>query len=475
MLRGLIFFLKLAVLVGVAVWIAERPGEVSITWQGYRIETTVGILLLAGLVVAGVAAVLARFWGGLRRLPGWLGEGLRARRRRKGYHALTQGMVSVAAGEADEARRYARKADHLLEEPPLTMLLSAQAAQLNGDDRAAKRYFTAMLDDPETRFLGLRGLFREAQRDGDLTAALDYVRQAHELRPQTPWVLNALFELSVQTGDLDRALEAVDESRRHNVLTKGQAKRRRGVLLSEQARRRRREGRPGDAHAIAKEAHALVPELPPAAAVWAEVQLAEGHRRGAARTLEKTWAQQPHPDLVPLYLRARPGDDALGRYRRLQQLAEHNPEHPESELALGRAALEAELWGEARRHLQKAGGEVPNEAVCRLMAELAERENGDHETARRWLIRAADAPSEPAWVCGTCGAVAAEWHARCDHCNSFDSFAWQTPPRILDELGAPATHARLESGSGTADGNLPATIEATDADAGPARGPDQPH
>ncbi len=60
----------------------------------------------------------------------------------------------------------------LLAEPPLTLLLSAQAAQLNGDEQAARRYFTAMLDRAETEFLGLRGLVMQALRGGDEAAAL---------------------------------------------------------------------------------------------------------------------------------------------------------------------------------------------------------------------------------------------------------------------------------------------------------------
>ena len=88
-----------------------------------------------------------------------------------GYRALTQGMVAVAAGDAEEAQKLARKADALLAEPPLTLLLSAQAAQLNGDETARpQRYFTAMLDRAETEFLGLRGLIMQAlkrRRRGD--------------------------------------------------------------------------------------------------------------------------------------------------------------------------------------------------------------------------------------------------------------------------------------------------------------------
>src|SRR3546814_13347697 len=89
-------------------------------------------------------------------------------------------MVAVAAGDAQEAARWSRRADDLLEDPPLTLLLSAQAAQLNGDERAAEKYFNAMLEKPETRFLGLRGLLMPALPENDHRRALGFARQAHE-------------------------------------------------------------------------------------------------------------------------------------------------------------------------------------------------------------------------------------------------------------------------------------------------------
>lgn len=481
MVRGLVFFLKLAVLVGVAVWIAEQPGQVLIEWQGYRIETSVGILLLGVLLVAGVAAVLYRFWGRFVRLPGAVGDWLHNRRRRRGYEALTQGMVSVAAGEPDEARRFARKADSLLAEPPLTMLLSAQAAQLNGDEQAATRYFNAMLENPETRFLGLRGLLRQAERDGDWPAALDYAKQAYDLRPRTPWVLSSLFELSLRAGDPDRALEATSDARRHGLLTREQTDRRRGLLLTEKARRALADGDEIAARDASKQAHKLVPELPPAAQVRARVLLAEDRKRAAARTIEQTWALHPHPDLVELYRQARPAKDPVDRVTKLKSLAEQNPGHRESEIALGRASLEAGLWGEARQHLGKADGDTPAEDVCRLMAELEEREHDDREAARQWLLRAADAPGEPVWICGHCGAAAADWHAVCGHCGTFDSFAWRKPPRIseaeAEHLAGPAQYARLEgtaakpaedgqtSRPGEASGSKVEDVEATEVPA----------
>jgi HemY protein len=132
----------------------------------------------------------------------------RARTREKGYRALTQGLVAVAAGDPASAKRFAKKADVLLNEPPLTLLLSAQAAQLGGDEGAAERYFRTMLANPQTAFLGVRGLLMQAVRRGDHGEALLLSRRAQEIQPRTPWVLATRFDLEARAGNWSTA-EAV--------------------------------------------------------------------------------------------------------------------------------------------------------------------------------------------------------------------------------------------------------------------------
>src|SRR3546814_6484815 len=81
---------------------------------------SVGILL-AGILL--VALFLTLFWrviGAILGAPARYMRHRRLRRRERGYRSLTLGMVAVAAGDADEARRQARRADALLKDPPLT-------------------------------------------------------------------------------------------------------------------------------------------------------------------------------------------------------------------------------------------------------------------------------------------------------------------------------------------------------------------
>ena len=160
--RWLFFLVKVGLVALAAVWVASHPGRVGFVWLGYRLDTSTGVLLAALLLLLLLFILLHALWRLIWRGPRDLGRLRTERKRRQGYRALSQGMAAVAAGDAVEARRQARLANSLLDDPPLILLLAAQTAQLGGDETAARRYFTAMLERPETAFLGLRGLLMQA-------------------------------------------------------------------------------------------------------------------------------------------------------------------------------------------------------------------------------------------------------------------------------------------------------------------------
>jgi HemY protein len=433
-MRALPAILVIAALIAGAVFVADRPGSVSLVWQGWRVDTSVAVLLFGVTLVAMAAALLFHL---LRKLIGGPRAFLRARRdrrRRRGYRALTQGMVAVAAGDAAEAKRYARQADMLLSEPPLTLLLSAQAAQLNGDQKAAQKYFTAMLDRPETEFLGLRGLIMQALKQKDEAEALRLALRAKELRPKTPWVLSSLVELQARAANWSEAEATLALAAKRHALPQSESRHRRAVMLYEQSVLAQSQNRDRDAMRLAGKANALVPDFAPAAIRYAELLGAGGHRRHARKVLEAAWRTSPAPQIAAAYDALFADERPLQRLKRLETLAAQKKDHPETHIMLAEAALKARLWGEARRHLAAAGGNeaasMPRARVCRLMAELEEAEHNDLPAARMWLARAATTQGqEPAYFCGACGAETAAWTALCPHCHAFDAIEWRMPGR----------------------------------------------
>lgn len=436
MWRWIVFLALLCLIVVGVVWTVQNPGAVTLEWRGVRVDTSVGVLLAIVLIFSAIVALLYRFWRFLRRMPRSIGAALAERKERRGYAALGSGMVAVAAGEGAEARRSARKAERLLAgSTPLTRLLSAQSAQLDGDEKAAERFFTEMLDDPDTRFLGLRGLLTQALKSGDKKRALELAGQAHRQKPDSEWVAQTLFDLQSGAGKWLEAAFTNETMVKRRLLEKPMGERRRAVIAYEQSM----EADAGaDALKYLKAAVDGAPDLIPAVVDLMTRYVEQGNHRKAASLGEKTWAAMPHPDLLTPYWAAKKATDGLAQVKAAEQLASTNKDHVESHLALAQAALAGSLWGEARKHLRAAGagdGLEPPARVCRMMAELEERENDDLQKAHDWLVRAARAPADPRWVCDACGNAVDAWSARCGNCEAFDSYVWQAPKRVV-ALGA---------------------------------------
>ena len=428
-MRPAIGLVIIALLVAAAVFFADHPGRVAILWRGYEVETSIGVLAAAALLLAIGVALLLRLLrlvlGGPRRLSRWRRE----RRRRAGYRALSQGMVAVAAGEAQEAQRWARRADALLEDPPLTLLLSAQAAQLDGDESAATKFFTAMLQRPDTEFLGLRGLFNQAMRRRDRGAALQLAERARSLRPNAGWVSESLFELEIREGRWEAALKTLAQMAKRAMIPGDRSRHHRGVILHESSRALAASDR-RQATRLAAQAQRATPDLAAPAIHYARLLLEGGRADAAAKAVEHAWQSAPHPELAQLYGEIHREAPPLARLKRFERLAAQNPEARETHLALAEAALAAQLWGEARRRLEQARNAPPattTPRICLMMARLEEQERRDLAKVREWLDRAVAASPDPRHVCSHCDGESPEWRPLCPHCGSFDTLRWRVP------------------------------------------------
>ena len=442
--RALWFFVKIAVVVTIAVLLANRPGHMSITWLGYNIDLAVGTALAVLVIFILLLYLVWRLWHVMRRAPTEYGVFRRNRRQAKGFRALTRGLVAVAAGDPVEAKRLARTAHGLLEKSPLTLLLAAQAAQLEGDEAGAQRYFEALAKNPEASLLGLRGLTTAALKRGDETAALTHAEAALQSHPHAEWAAETAHRLQVKSGK--PAEESLKALVRAGAMTAKEGQHRRAVLLAERARLHLLpETTNADLDAglrSAREGLKLDSALVPARLILANSLLRLGKKREATKLIEQDWDSNPHPLLARAYIEAEAGERPTDRMKRLERLQRQNPEHVETYRALGTAALAAGLWDDARRHLEKLvaaerARDGLSHATCRAMAALEDGERTDPKSAqaavRQWLDAAAEAQPDPAWICTVCGhpgeagPASGHWQAVCPHCSGIDTYRWQRP------------------------------------------------
>ena len=117
-----------------------------------------------------MALIVVIVWSIVRtilRSPDLIAMFMSHRRGVRGYLAISRGLIAIGAGDAATAKRASNEVERIAPGEPLALLLNAQVAQLSGDRAAAEHAFRAMAERDDTRLLGLRGLFVEAQRRKD--------------------------------------------------------------------------------------------------------------------------------------------------------------------------------------------------------------------------------------------------------------------------------------------------------------------
>jgi HemY protein len=284
---------------------------------------------------------------------------------------------------------------------------------------------------PDTRLIGLRGLYVEARRRDDTAAARYFADEAAKSAPALPWAAHAVLEFRCAEGDWDGALKTLERNARNGLVDKQTFRRHRAVLMT--ARAIAVEERDRDtARSLCLEALKLAPDLIPAAALVGRLLADAGEVRKAGRILETEWRLNPHPDLAEVYAHLRIADSARDRLARIESLVQNPPGHLEGRLALARAALEAHEFATARVALEPLLAE-PTQRVCTLMAELEEVEHADVGRAREWMARALRAARDPAWTAD--GIVSDRWLPISPVTGRIDAFQWRVPPA---ELSGPA-------------------------------------
>ncbi|MBL4806514.1 MAG: heme biosynthesis protein HemY [Rhodobacteraceae bacterium] len=429
-----IFVSLAAVLAFGATIIQDTPGSVLISFGDQERSLTplvflVGILFafaafwlllkLAGLLVAvlrtlaGDSTAMTRFWDKSRE--------------RRGYTALSEGLIAVASGEGQKAVAKANKAEKLLHKPELTLLLKAQAAEMTGDQARAVDLYKQLLTDDRTRFIGVRGLMKAKLREGDTERALKLAEKAFELKPRHAETLETLFALQSNASDWSGARRTLLAKSRAKILPKDIATRRDAVLSVADAMAKHENGHADLARDAAIMANRNAPALVPAAVLAAQVYIGEGTKRNAVRILRKAWLANPHPDLAAAFAGIEPDETAIERVKRFATFLKILPTHSETRLLETELLLAAEDFPAARRALGDLADEQPTTRTLALMATISRGEGAAEEVVRGWLARALGAPRGEQWVCSACNSIHPKWAPTCSNCLGFDTLSWALP------------------------------------------------
>jgi HemY protein len=384
-------------------------------------------------------------------------------RERKGYEALSEGMMALASGEGHLAMAKAARADKYLQQPQLTNLLTAQAAEMTGDRKTAEDTYKKLLADDKTRFVGVRGIMKQKLADGDTDTAMKLAEKAFALKPKHEETQDVLLRLQADASDWSGARKTLGAKLKSGNLPRDVHKRRDAVLALSEARDILDDGQAIEAREAAIEANRLSPDLIPAAVMAARGYIGEGNARYATRVLTKTWNARPHPDIAAAFAEIAPDESAQERIKRFGTLTKSTGDHAETKMLMAELQIAAEDFPAAKRALGDLAETDPTARNLTLMAAIERGEGADDAVVRGWLTKALTASRGPQWICENCQHIHPSWAATCKNCGSFDTLSWKAPP--ASEVAMPAGTEMLPMIVGrTAEVALPEAKIVEDAD-----------
>jgi HemY protein len=307
---------------------------------------------------------------------------------------------------------------------------------MTGDTRTAETSYRKLLENDDTRFVGVRGLMHQKLAIGDTDTALGLARKAFEIKPKHEEIQNTLLKLQAEKSDWSGARETLGAKLKSGNLPRDVHKRRDAVLALSEARDILDEGQSMEAREAAIQANKLSPDLIPATVMAARAMIANSNPKGASRILAKTWGVNPHPDIAAAFAEIAPDEAPEARLKRFRTLTKQNPTHPETQMLLAELNIAAEHFPDAKRALGQLVTEDPTARSLTLMAAIERGEGADDAVVRGWLTRALTAPRGPQWICDNCQHIHATWTPVCTNCAAFDTLEWKRPP--AGEVAMPA-------------------------------------
>ncbi len=431
-------------------------GTVEFTLQPIQAAIALILLVLAVWILIklfGLLVALLRFINGDETA---FSRFFTRNRERRGFDALSDGMLALASGDGAAALAKAKKADKLLDRPELTNLVIAQAAEKTGDKRKAEETYKKLLDSPKTRFVGVSGLLKQKLAKGETETALKLAEKAFAIQPKHSETGDTLLKLQAGEEDWEGVRSTLGTKLKNGHIPRDVHRRRDGVFALSEARKLREAGKLDEAQALAIEANRLTPGLVPAATMTARGYMVQDQPRQAAKVLRSAWDQAPHPELASAFAAIAPDETPVERAKRFRGLTKGNASHPETKMVTAELLIAAEDFAGARNVLGDLAETDPTTRSLTIMAAIERGEGASDDVVRAWLTKALGAQRNEEWICDNCGETHKDWEPVCLECDALDSVSWKRPSATVQ---TPAQMLPLMAAS-----TAPA-IEATEAEA----------
>ena len=312
----------------VAAWLAENPGNVTIYWFDYRIDTSFAALVLFALMVAVVVTVCYSLFRRFVLAPERFVQKRSLKYYSQGLSEITHSVAALAASDITTAEAHTRKAEKLLGSTPLILLLSAQIAKSRGDEDKTRDLLVQLLEHKETEYLAAKSLSDAAGKQQLLPQALEFAQRAQKVNPKEAQAAWALFDLQLSLKHWQEAEQQATNAHKKGAFNRADLRKARGRLALEQAKTAFASAHRDAAAKLALQAVALLPGNEEALLLAADLS----DQPHALKLIQAQWKAAPSKALAALYLNLIDDETPKTQAKLIKKLTAQNPRAEENAL-----------------------------------------------------------------------------------------------------------------------------------------------
>ena len=393
MKKFLIFLICVLILSLFSLWLMENPGTVVISWMDYEITTSMAALIAFIVFISVIIYIL--------RLPVLFIHFIKrslVHQKQKNKEILLQQILNAIASQDEQAGiKLSTRIDKIYStNSSLNLLLKALL-------KPSPDIYQKLSELPETELAGFKGLIQIEQKNGNLEAALTLCEKAILKYKNIPWLVQETLYLQVLNEKWESALNTLEQIKKLKIESEQHYKNQKATLLLKL-------NKPFEAYKTA-------PWLPQAA-----LEAAKANPKKAESILTRAWEETPSWELYKAYTNLFQKETPLVRYKKIEKLVSKHPGNKISYLALADSALQAKLWGQAKKELDDyLAAYTLTVPAATMMAFYEQEARHDTKEAQKWIEQMKTAEPLYAFTCSKCGYKSDTWSPICPKCSTFAS------------------------------------------------------
>lgn len=393
MKKFLIFLICILILSLFSLWLMENPGTVVISWIDYEITTSMAALIAFIVFISVIIYIL--------RLPVLFIHFIKrslVHQKQKNKEILLQQILNAIASQDEQAGiKLSTRIDKIYStNSSLNLLLKALL-------KPSPDIYQKLSELPETELAGFKGLIQIEQKNGNLEAALTLCEKAILKYKNIPWLVQETLYLQVLNEKWENALNTLEQIKKLKIESEQHYKNQKATLLLKL-------NKPFEAYKTA-------PWLPQAA-----LEAAKANPKKAESILTRAWEETPSWELYKAYTNLFQKETPLVRYKKIEKLVSKHPGNKISYLALADSALQAKLWGQAKKELDDyLAAYTLTVPAATMMAFYEQEARHDTKEAQKWIEQMKTAEPLYAFTCSKCGYKSDTWSPICPKCSTFAS------------------------------------------------------